>query len=49
MALEGSTLFSEENSIVKKHFPDMIAGLAGGRDDEEDEPMEPASENEGCS
>jgi len=49
MALEGSTLFSEENAIVKKHFPDVIAGLAGGRDDEEDEPMEPASENEGCS
>ena len=49
MALEGSTLFSEENSIVKKHFPDVIAGLARGRDDEEDEQMEPASENEGCS
>ena len=46
MAVEGSTLFSEENSQVKKYFPDIIAGLAEPKDEEEEERMEPDSEQE---
>ena len=43
MALEGSTLFSEENAkAVKKHFPAFLESLAKP-DDEEPEPAEPES------
>ena len=43
MALEGSTLFSEENAkAVKKHFPAVLGSLAKP-DDEEPEPAEPES------
>ena len=43
MALEGSTLFSEENAkAVRKHFPAVLESLANA-DDEEGEPAEPDS------
>lgn len=44
MALEGSSLYSEESAaIVKKFFPDVLAGLAKGKDEEDLDLMEPAS------
>lgn len=46
MALEGSTLFSEENAKVKTVFADVVNGLASNKDDDADEPMEPDSDTE---
>ena len=44
MALEGSSLFSEEGAqAVKKCFPDILAGLARGKDEEDADPLEPGS------
>lgn len=44
MALEGSSLFSEEGAqAVKKCFPDILAGLARGKDEEDTDPLEPGS------
>ena len=42
MALEGSTLFSEENAkAVRKHFPAVLESLV--KKDDEPEPAEPDS------
>lgn len=44
MAVEGSSLFSEETAqSVKKCFPDILASLAKGKDDEDSDPLEPGS------
>ena len=49
MAVEGSTLFSEEGAkIVKKHFHNVLTSLnprANGDGEEEEDVLEPASPN----
>eukprot|EP00435_Cladocopium_sp_Y103_P016055 s2692_g4.t1 len=47
IAVEGSSLFSEENAAaVKKSFPDVIAGLARAQEEDDAQPLEPESPNE---
>lgn len=47
IALEGSSLFSEENATaVKKFFPDVLAGLAKAKEEEDIDLLEPESPNE---
>ena len=44
MAVEGSSLFSEENTnIVKQSFPDVIASLAKAQEEDDSQPLEPES------
>ena len=44
MAVEGSSLFSEENAnIVKQSFPDVIASLAKAQEEDDSQPLEPES------
>eukprot|EP00435_Cladocopium_sp_Y103_P012187 s3826_g3.t1 len=47
IALEGSSMFSEENAAaVKKCFPDVLAGLAKAKEEEDADLLEPESPNE---
>lgn len=44
MAVEGSSLFSEDAAAaVTKCFPDVLAGLAKSKDEEDVDPLEPGS------
>ena len=47
LVLEGSSLFNDESAkMVRKHFGDVIDGLAKGSEELENAPLEPASGEE---
>ena len=47
IAVEGSSLFSEDNAAaVKKFFPDVLAGLAKAQEEESIDLLEPESPHE---